>query len=270
MAESARLRLPNLAASQAQKHVTVNEAEAILDILVQASVLDFATAPAGGESDGDCYIVIATATDEFTGWEGRIAFLRDGEWFSILPGVGDGEGWRAWVQAESKFYVYDGAGTWAVLPVGDAATISFSPAGGVGATDVQAAIEEVDSEKLAVAGGTVAGLLTAKKIISGSLSIVDNGVGSFAANVGAFPRGYLYLIGNTPSVNADFYVRADGSPSAGVLRQPASVYEATTGVLTGTTGTDGKVTVSGATDGNVYVENRSGGTIGFAYFWIGA
>jgi len=154
MSDSARLRLPNLAAGQAQKHVTVNEAEAILDILVQASVLDFATAPAGGESDGDCYIVTATATDEFTGWEGRIAFMRDGEWFSILPGAGDGEGWRAWVQAEGKFYVYDGAGTWSVLTFGDASDVPFTPAGGISATDVQSAVEELDSEKQAALGFT--------------------------------------------------------------------------------------------------------------------
>ena len=40
MTESAKLRIPYIAASQAQKHVTHNEGMTLLDTLVQLSVLD--------------------------------------------------------------------------------------------------------------------------------------------------------------------------------------------------------------------------------------
>lgn len=56
--ESARLRIPYLAASQAQKHVTHNEALTLLDTLVQASVIDKdLTTPPISPAEGDCYIV---------------------------------------------------------------------------------------------------------------------------------------------------------------------------------------------------------------------
>ncbi|MCB1443998.1 MAG: DUF2793 domain-containing protein, partial [Methyloceanibacter sp.] len=102
--ESAKLRIPYLAAAQAQKHVTHNEAMTLLDTLVQLSVLDKdLTAPPGAPDEGDCYIVAGgggTATDAWVGWETRIARYIDGEWRSYLPGEGGGAGWLAWVQDE--------------------------------------------------------------------------------------------------------------------------------------------------------------------------
>jgi len=41
-----------------------------------------------------------------------------------------------------------------------ASGVSFAPAGNVAATNVQAAISELDNEKLAIAGGTMGGMLT--------------------------------------------------------------------------------------------------------------
>lgn len=40
----------------------------------------------------------------------------------------------------------------------------------------------------------------------------------------------------------------------------SSNWQATTGVLTGTTGTDTKYTISAHTDGKIYIENRRGST----------
>ena len=111
--ESAKLRIPYLAAAQAQKHVTHNEAMTLLDTLVQLSVLDKdLTAPPGAPDEGDCYIVAGgggTATDAWVGWETRIARYIDGEWRSYLPGEGGGAGWLAWVQDEDAMYRFDGA-----------------------------------------------------------------------------------------------------------------------------------------------------------------
>jgi len=110
--ESAKLRIPYLAAAQAQKHVTHNEAMTLLDTLVQLSVLDKdPTAPPGSPSEGDCYIVAGgggTATGAWIGWETRVARFIDGEWRSYLPGEGGGAGWLAWVRDEDAMYRFDG------------------------------------------------------------------------------------------------------------------------------------------------------------------
>ncbi|WP_261614774.1 DUF2793 domain-containing protein [Microbaculum marinisediminis] len=121
MAETARLRLPEIAAAQAQKHVTHNEALVALDTLVQLSVLDKdLSAPPGSPAEGDCYIVAAGATGAWTGWEDRIARYEDGAWRSFLPGAGDGVGWLAWVRDEEAFYVLTATG-WDGLAAGSGA-----------------------------------------------------------------------------------------------------------------------------------------------------
>lgn len=69
-----RLALPLLAAAQAQKHVTHNEALVILDAVVQASALDKdLTSPPASPADGDAYIVAASATGAWSGHDDDIA-----------------------------------------------------------------------------------------------------------------------------------------------------------------------------------------------------
>ncbi len=68
MTETARLRLPEIAAAQAQKHVTHNEALTALDTLVQLGVLDKdLTAPPGSPEEGDGYSVASAGTGDWTG-----------------------------------------------------------------------------------------------------------------------------------------------------------------------------------------------------------
>ena len=109
--ESAKLRIPYIAAAQAQKHVTHNEAMTLLDTLLQLSVIDKdLTAPPGSPAEGDTYIVAGaggTATGAWVGWEKRVARFIDGEWLSYLPGAGGGEGWLAWVMDEDAMYRFD-------------------------------------------------------------------------------------------------------------------------------------------------------------------
>ena len=65
-----------------------------------------------------------------------------------------------WNTPLSVMKVYTGS-AWVIAYVpGDAINISFTPAGDIIATNVQAAIQEVDSEKLALTGGTLTGDLT--------------------------------------------------------------------------------------------------------------
>jgi len=78
--ESAKLRIPYIAAAQAQKHVTHNEAMTLLDTLVQLSVLDkdLSTPPAEPE-EGDTYIVASGGAGAWIGWDNRIARYIDGQ-----------------------------------------------------------------------------------------------------------------------------------------------------------------------------------------------
>ncbi len=160
MSESARLRLPFLAAAQAQKHVTHNEALVALDTLVQLSVLDkdLDTPPAEPE-EGDCYIVAATATGAWTGWENRIARYEDGDWRSFLPGAGGGAGWLAFVQDEAALYVFDGTDWVAVGSGGGGGEGEANTASNLGSTSgrqgVFAAKSGVDLrfKSLVAAGG---------------------------------------------------------------------------------------------------------------------
>lgn len=117
MANSANLALPYLAASQAQKHVTHNEALRLLDGIVQLSAADRAVnTPPGSPSPGTRYIVGGAPTGEWAGWDDSIALWADGSWFRMIPKPG----WTCWVEDEGMFYVFDGSG-WVTL----ASTLGF-------------------------------------------------------------------------------------------------------------------------------------------------
>ena len=87
MPETTHLLLPYLLASQAQKHVTHNEALRLLDGIVQLSVLDrHLTAPPASPDDGDRYIVASGATGSWYGWDLNVASG------STAPGCGSCRG----------------------------------------------------------------------------------------------------------------------------------------------------------------------------------
>jgi hypothetical protein len=100
------LNLPYIAAAQAQKHVTHNEAIRALDAVVQLSVLDQdLTTPPGSPADGDRHIVAAGATGGWSGHDLEIAAWQDGAWHFYAPG----EGWLAWIANEATLLAFDGS-----------------------------------------------------------------------------------------------------------------------------------------------------------------
>jgi hypothetical protein len=106
MADSLHLGLPYIAAAQAQKHITHNEALRSLDALVMLSVLDRdLSAPPGSPAEGARYLVKATGTGAFAGKDGKIAHFRDGTWGFHAPRAG----WIAYVADEQALIVYDGS-----------------------------------------------------------------------------------------------------------------------------------------------------------------
>jgi hypothetical protein len=105
MPESPSLHLPMLAAEQAQKHVTVNEALRALDAIVQLAVKDRdLAAPPGAPAEGDRYIVAAGASGAWAGNATKLAIWQDGGWTFHAPH----EGWRAWVDDENVFLIFNG------------------------------------------------------------------------------------------------------------------------------------------------------------------
>ena len=112
------LLLPYILASQAQKHVTHNEALRLLDAMVQLSVLDRTrTTPPASPVDGDRHIVASGATGLWAGWDLNVAFWVDGVWMRLVPRPG----WLAWIAAEQAFVVWTGS---AWEPVGEPVDVS--------------------------------------------------------------------------------------------------------------------------------------------------
>ena len=105
MPDTPLIGLPLLEASQAQKHVTHNEALLLIDAVLHLAVISRALAtPPSSPGDGDRYLVAASATGAWTGHSGQIAFREAGSWRFAIPKAG----WRLWVQAESLFLLFDG------------------------------------------------------------------------------------------------------------------------------------------------------------------
>lgn len=100
--ESQNLNLPFLMPSQAQKHVTHNEALVTLDTIVQLAVSDrHRIAPPAGPSDGDRNIIAVGATGAWTGHDGDIACFVDGGWQFFPPR----DGWLPWLSDEAHLLV---------------------------------------------------------------------------------------------------------------------------------------------------------------------
>ncbi|WP_238120813.1 MULTISPECIES: DUF2793 domain-containing protein [unclassified Xanthobacter] len=113
--ETARLALPYLAAAQAQKHVTHNEALRRLDAYVQLA-LESVTAlePPVSPAEGACWFVPAGATGSFAGQDGTLATYEAGA-FDFLAVPADT---LAFIRDEDRFARHDGS-AW-VSPLADA------------------------------------------------------------------------------------------------------------------------------------------------------
>lgn len=112
MADTTILTLPLIAASQAQKHVTHNEALVKLDMIVQAAVIDRVTStPPASPTVGDRYIIGPTATGVWSGLEDQIALRTDTGWIYAAPQ----EGWQVYIIAENAIATWEGS-EWVTRP----------------------------------------------------------------------------------------------------------------------------------------------------------
>ncbi|HWD12917.1 DUF2793 domain-containing protein [Pseudochrobactrum sp. sp1633] len=106
------LKMPYIMPSQAQKHVTHNEALRILDALLNLSVLSRQySSPPAAPAEGSRYLVPANASGLWSGQDGKIAAFMDDEWFYFAPL----HGWMMHVADENAFCIFSGSEWQALL-----------------------------------------------------------------------------------------------------------------------------------------------------------
>ena len=103
---TARLGLPMIAPSQAQKHVTHNEALQSLDALTQLVLAGLGSeTPPAVPGMGDIHALGPAPTGAWAGQGGQLAQWVDPDWHFTPPQ----EGWRAWDLGAARPVVFDGA-----------------------------------------------------------------------------------------------------------------------------------------------------------------
>lgn len=102
------LALPYILPSQAQKHVTHNEALRMLDAVLHMRVGQIGLdTPPPSPAEGERHVVGATPTGAFAGHAGAIAAFQEGAWAFFAPR----DGWTLWDAATEALYLHDG-GAW--------------------------------------------------------------------------------------------------------------------------------------------------------------
>ncbi len=216
MSDTTHLSLPFVEASQAQKHVTVNDALNRLDALVHLSVdsASDTTAP-GSPAEGGRWIVGQNASGTWAGQDGKIAAWIDGAWIFLEPQIG----WQAWVASTRTWLIYDGT-DWRTGPSAMVAALS--------AHDAATRIETVELDHTVAAGAfNDTGLSIPDRAIvfgvTGRVLTDIAGPTSWTLGVGADPGRYGTLIGLTA-----------GSTVNGVSGTPTAYYGATPVRITAT------------------------------------
>ncbi|MDJ1007522.1 MAG: DUF2793 domain-containing protein [Paracoccaceae bacterium] len=211
MTETARLALPLVAPSQAQKHVTVNEALTRLDGMTQlvlASVSE--VTPPASPPEGTVHFVPSGAVNAWAGQEGRLALYQGGGWVFVDPGPG----WRGYIADAGHLAVWTGS-DWA--PVGVAASPS-------GAGTVFRSVE-IDHSVAAGASSTTTAVLP-----SGSLVLAITGI--VTADITGGATGFQLGVAGAPDRYGTGIGVATGSWLRGVTSAPVAYYADTPLVLT--------------------------------------
>lgn len=108
------LLLPYIVSGQAQKFITHNEALKALDAIVQLGVVSRTLSePPASPVSGARYIVGPSATDAWSGKDGKVAAWQDGAWSFLSPRAG----WLCWVAAETALLAWTGS-AWTAIEAG--------------------------------------------------------------------------------------------------------------------------------------------------------
>ena len=111
------------------------------------------------------------------------------------------------------------------------------------------------------------GQTLSKSMYSGSISsLADDAATSITPPAGTSGILKVWVV-TASGFFAEVYYRVSGTPLTQEGYKGANT-ELTTGALTGTTGTDTKLTISSHSDGSVYIENRTGAARSIGYCWF--
>lgn len=111
MENSSRLTLPYIMPSQAQKHVTHNEALRMLDALVQPCVETLPTdAPPEAPVEGMVFAIADSASGDWIDKANMVAAFQDGAWTYFTPR----QGWQFFVKDDNSHIIFDGS-QWVVM-----------------------------------------------------------------------------------------------------------------------------------------------------------
>jgi hypothetical protein len=198
MTETPVLSLPLLAASQAQKHVTVNEALARVDGLAQLVLVAIdVTTPPLAAPDGDVYAVPPGAVNAWAGQDGKVAIAINGGWEFVSPR----RGWRAMILDQGAEAVFDG-NDWRL------GALTLSP-GGAGV-----AMKSTEADVVIGAGGTATSpvLFPARSIAFGVTGRVISAItgGVTAWDLGVSDDTGRYGTGLGTALNS--WVNGPGTP----------------------------------------------------------
>jgi hypothetical protein len=109
------LALPYILPSQAQKHVTHNEALQRLDAITNTTISGQQTEPPAAPAEGEIWLVAPAATGHWSGKDGLLAEFMDATWSFLTPK----KGWTAWFASDKQVRIYDGAAWVNPLSTGD-------------------------------------------------------------------------------------------------------------------------------------------------------
>ncbi|MEM9708433.1 MAG: DUF2793 domain-containing protein [Pseudomonadota bacterium] len=230
MADTPRFQLPLVAPSQAQKHVTVNEALTRIDALAQLVLASTTEAvPPSQPAEGAVYSVPDGAVNDWSGETGRLAIAIGGGWSFADPAVG----WTAYIVDEAREAVWDGSG-WSgsgASPSGAGMvlrSIEIDHEVGSGPQSVTAAFIPANSLVFAVTGRVTDAIGGATDF---SLGVDGGSVDRYGSGIGVAQGSYLRGLTSAPlaydSATGLTLTAGGGDFDGGVLRLVAHIAEFT-------------------------------------------
>ena len=201
MSETNRLKLPLVQPSQAQKHVTVNEAFVRLDGLTQLVLQSVSVAtPPGAPLEGQVWSVPSGAVNAWSGQDGQLALFENGGWLFLAPSIG----WRAWIADLGVPALFDGA-AWR------SGGLSLSPFG----AGMSFHVAEIDHVLGAGASSTTANVIPAQSVVYGVTGRVTDAVTGTLTDWDLGVSGSTNRYGSGYGLAADSWLRGlTGSPLA--------------------------------------------------------
>lgn len=206
MVKTANLELPLVQAAQAQKHVTVNEAFALLDAAAQLRLASVTVAePPAMAAEGVAFFVPPGASGDWSFHPGRLAVFSNGGWMFVTPKIG----WRGWIVDQAEPAVFDGV---AWVP----GALAVSPNGAA----LQGETVEIDVDLNAGSMVTTDPVIPANAVVLGVSGVVIEGISGTAS-------GWRLGVVDGPDRYGSGLGLGLGSWVQGVTGQPQAYYTPT-------------------------------------------